>query len=67
MPTGLNESDLNGEVTILQGAKLQVAEYNLGLRKGDPNGEVTVRRGSTVLLKNAINTCFVTSVIKMLP
>ena len=40
-PTGLDKSDLNGEVTILQGVHCTV-EYNLGLSKGDRNGEVTL-------------------------
>ena len=35
---GLGKSDLNGEVTLLQGANL----HDLGLRKDDPNGEVTL-------------------------
>ena len=39
-PTGLSKSDLNGEVTVLQGAN--VMGYNLGLDKGDRNGEVTL-------------------------
>ena len=40
-PMGLGKSDLNGEVTLLQGVICPV-EYNLGLSKGDRNGEVTV-------------------------
>ena len=38
-PTGLDKSDLNGEVTLLQGVICNV-EYNLGLSHGDCNGEV---------------------------
>ena len=38
-PTGLGKSDLNGEVTLLQGVICTV-EYNLGLSQGDCNGEV---------------------------
>ena len=38
-PTGLGKSDLNGEVTLLQGVICTV-EYNLGLSHGDCNGEV---------------------------
>ena len=38
-PTGLGKSDLNGEVTLLQGVTCTV-KYNLGLRHGDCNGEV---------------------------
>ena len=40
---GLGKSDLNGEVTLLQGLTCTV-EYNLGLIKGDANanGEVTL-------------------------
>ena len=38
-PTGLGKSDLNGEVTLLQGVICTV-EYNLGLSYGDCNGEV---------------------------
>ena len=38
-PTGLGKSDLNGEVTLLQGVICTV-EYNLGLIQGDCNGEV---------------------------
>ena len=47
-PTGLGQSDLNGEVTLLHGVICTV-EYNLGLSHGDCNGggvltsEVTVR------------------------
>ena len=37
--TGLGKSDLNGEVTLLQGVIYTVA-YNLGLRQGDCNVEV---------------------------
>ena len=37
--TGLGKSDLNGEVTLLQGVICTV-EYNLGLSQGDCNGEV---------------------------
>ena len=37
--TGLGKSDLNGEVTLLQGVICTV-EYNLGLSYGDCNGEV---------------------------
>ena len=40
-PTGLDESDLNGEVTVLQGV-LCTVEYNLGMSKGDRNEEVTL-------------------------
>ena len=40
-PTGLGKSDINGEVTLLQGAKLHMA-YNLWLSQGDHNGEVTL-------------------------
>ena len=36
-PTGLDKSDLNGEVTLLQGVICTV-EYNLGLTQGDCNG-----------------------------
>ena len=38
-PTGLGKSDLNGEVTLLQGVICTV-EYNLGLSQGDCNWEV---------------------------
>ena len=38
---GLGKSDLNGEVTLLQGVICTV-EYNLGLSHGDCNGEVFV-------------------------
>ena len=38
-PTGLGKSDLNGEVTLLQG-DICTEEYNLGLSQGDCNGEV---------------------------
>ena len=38
---GLGKSDLNGEVTILQGG-LCTVKYNLGLSQGDHNGEVTL-------------------------
>ena len=38
---GLGKSDLNGEVTVLQGVHW-TEEYNLGLSKGDPNDEVTL-------------------------
>ena len=38
-PTGLGKSDLNGEVTLLQGI-ICTGEYNLGLSQGDCNGEV---------------------------
>ena len=38
-PTGLGKSDLNGEVTLLQGVSCTV-EYNLGLSQGDCNWEV---------------------------
>ena len=37
-PTGLGKSDLNGEVTLLQGVICTV-EYNLGLSHGDCNEE----------------------------
>ena len=37
--TGLGKSDLNGEVTLLQGVICTV-EYNVGLSQGDCNGEV---------------------------
>ena len=37
--TGLGKSDLNGEVTILQGVICTV-EYNLGLSQGGCNWEV---------------------------
>ena len=37
----MDKSDLNGEVTILQGF-LCIVEYNLGLGMGDRNGEVTL-------------------------
>ena len=40
-PTGLDKSDLNGEVAKLQGV-LCTVEYNLGLSQGDCNGEVFV-------------------------
>ena len=40
-PTGLCKSDLNGDVTVLQGVICTV-EDNLGLNKGDRNGEVTL-------------------------
>ena len=40
-PTGLGKSDLNGEVTLLQGVICTV-EYNLGLSQGDCNWEVFV-------------------------
>ena len=36
--TGLGKSDLNGEVTLLQGVICTV-EYNLGLSQGDCNGD----------------------------
>ena len=36
---GLGKSDLNGEVTLLQGVICTV-KYNLGLSQGDCNGEV---------------------------
>ena len=36
---GTGKSDLNGEVTLLQGVICTV-EYNLGLSHGDCNGEV---------------------------
>ena len=35
-PTGLDGSDLNGEVTLLQGV-ICIVEYNLGLSQGDCN------------------------------
>ena len=38
-PTGLGKSDLNEEVTLLQGVICTV-EYNLGLSHGDCNVEV---------------------------
>ena len=38
---GQDKSELNGEVTVLQGVHCTV-EYNLGLRKGDRNDEVTL-------------------------
>ena len=38
-PTGLGKSDLNGEVTLLQGV-IRTVEYKLGLSQGDCNGEV---------------------------
>ena len=38
-PTGLGKSDLNGEVTLLQGV-ISTVEYNLGLSQGDCNREV---------------------------
>ena len=38
-PTGLGKSDLNGEVTVLQGVICTV-EYNLGLSQGDCNWKV---------------------------
>ena len=38
-PTGLGKSDLNGEVTIVQGGICTV-EYNFGLSQGDCTGEV---------------------------
>ena len=41
-PTGLAKSELNEEVTILQGILFTV-EYRLGLSKGDRSGEVTLR------------------------
>ncbi len=37
-PMGLPKSDINGEVTVLQGLNCTV-EYNFGLIMGDPNGE----------------------------
>ena len=40
-PTGLGKSDLNGEVTLLQGVICTV-EYNLGLSQGDCNGEIVL-------------------------
>ena len=43
--TGLGKSDLNGEVTILEGAILPIlrlVKYNLGLSKGDRNSEMTL-------------------------
>ena len=39
MPMG--KSDLNGEVTVLQGAKLHCG-IQFGTAKGDPNGKVTL-------------------------
>ena len=36
---GLGKSDINGEVTLLQGVIFNV-EYNLGLNHGDCTGEV---------------------------
>ena len=57
---GLGKSGLNGEVTVLQGAKLHL-EYTLGLIEGDLTSEVTVRRGSTVIEFHLImHACFVT-------
>ena len=38
-PTGLGKSDLNGEVTLLQGLICTV-EHKLGLSQGDCNWEV---------------------------
>ena len=38
-PTGLGKSDLNGEVTLLQGV-ICTMEYKLGLSQGDCNWEV---------------------------
>ena len=38
-PTGLGKSDINGEVTLLQGV-IGTVEYNLGQSQGDCNGEV---------------------------
>ena len=40
-PTGLDKSDINGEVTVLQGVHCTV-DYNLALGKSDRNGEVTL-------------------------
>ena len=40
-PMGLGKSDLNGEVTVLQGDKLHCG-IQFGPRKGDPNGELTL-------------------------
>ena len=37
--TELGKSDLNGEVTLLQGV-ICIVEYNLGLSQGDCNGEI---------------------------
>ena len=42
---GLGKSDLNEEVTVLQGGLTSIlctVEYNLGLSKGDRNGKVTL-------------------------
>ena len=39
-PTGLGKSDLNGEVTLLQGVIRTVEYKKLGLSQGDCNGEV---------------------------
>ena len=41
-PTGLGKSDLNGEVTLLQGVICTV-EYYLGLSKADCNWEVSLQ------------------------
>ena len=38
-PKGLGKSDLNGEVTILQGVICTV-EYNFGLNQSDCKGEI---------------------------
>ena len=40
-PMGLGKSDLNGEVTVLEGV-LCTVEYNLRLNKSDRNGEVAI-------------------------
>ena len=49
--TGLVKSDLNGEVTSLQGIIYAPVEYNLGLSQCDCNGEVflIVRARVTVM------------------
>ena len=39
-PTGLGESDLNGDVTGLLQGVICTVEYNLGLSQGDCNWEV---------------------------
>ena len=40
-PTGLDKSDLIGEMTYYRGLTCTV-EYNLGLSQGDRSGEVTL-------------------------
>ena len=44
--TGLGNTDLNGEVTVLQGSNVLffcTMEYDLGLSDGDRNDEMTLQ------------------------